>query len=91
MLVMIKSAPVTDEAARAVKLAREMPADIVLMQNAVYFAEKDRLDGFCGTVYALDEDMKLRGISEKDKGVKEIGYGEMVDIMADEEKVVGMF
>jgi sulfur transfer complex TusBCD TusB component (DsrH family) len=64
MLIVIKSAPDTPEGKRGVKIARDMAADICLIQNAVYFAVKDRLEGFCGTVYLLDEDRRLRGLGE---------------------------
>jgi sulfur relay protein TusB/DsrH len=91
MLVIIRSAHDTTEARRAVKLARDMAADVLLIQNAVYLAGKERLEGFCGTVYALDEDMRLRGMSEIEKGVKTVGYDEAVDLMAGEDKVIGIF
>jgi|Deesub1362A_J573_1020465.scaffolds.fasta_scaffold00045_16 sulfur relay protein TusB/DsrH len=91
MLVIIKNAPGTQEAKRAVKLARDMAADIVLVQNGVYLAERDRLEGFCGTAYALDEDIRLRGITDIDKEIKTIGYDELIDLMAEDEKVIGMF
>ncbi len=93
MLVIIKSAPDTTEGKRAVKLARDMAADICLMQNAVYFVQKERLEGFCGTAFVLDEDARLRGLKSEDmgKGIKEIGYEGLVDLMVKEDKVVGMF
>jgi sulfur relay protein TusB/DsrH len=93
MLVMIKSAPDTPEGKRAVKLARDMAADICLMQNAVCFSQKDRLDGFCGTVYALKEDMDMRGLSESgfEKEIKMIDYDALVDLMIKENGVTGVF
>lgn len=91
MLVLIKSSHDTPEAKRAVKLARDMAADIVLLQNAVCLAQKDRLEGFCGTAHAIEEDLLLRGISDIDKGVRPIDYYQLIDLMADEDKVVGMF
>lgn len=93
MLVIIKSAPDTPEGRRGVKLARDMAADICLIQNAVYFAQKERLEGFCGMAYVLDEDARLRGLSsaDMDKGMKEIDYNGLVDLMIKEDKVVGMF
>ncbi len=93
MLVIIKSAPDTIEGKRAVKLARDMAADICLIQNAVYFAQKDRLEGFCGTVFVISEDAQLRGLKsgDMDKGIKEIDYDGLVDLMIKEDKVVGMF
>lgn len=93
MLVIIKSGPDTQEGKRAIKLARDMAADICLIQNAVYFSQKERLEGFCGSVYVLDEDVRLRGLKddEIEKDLKKINYGSLVDMMADEDKVVGMF
>lgn len=91
MLLIIRSAPDTTEARRAVKLARDTAADILLIQNAVCLAGKDRLEGFCGTVYALHDDIRLRGISDIEKGVKTVGYDEAVDLMAGEDKVIGIF
>lgn len=93
MLVIIRSAPDTVEGKRGVKTARSLSADVVLLQNAVYFAQKDRLDGFRGTAYVLEEDCRLRGLADTDivGGIKQIGYDELVDLMADDEKVVGTF
>ncbi len=93
MLVIIKSAPDTPEGSRGVKLARDMAADICLIQNAVYFAHKERLEGFCGTAFVLGEDARLRGLSsgDMDKGIREIDYDGLIDLMVKEDKVVGMF
>ena len=90
MVVIVKSSPDTPEAKRAVKLARDIAGDLVLIQNAVYMAESDRLGGFCGTVYALDEDLKLRGITETEKGVKAVSYDELIDLIIGD-KAVGAF
>lgn len=93
MLVIIKSAPDTPEGKRGIKLARDMAADVCLMQNAVYFSQKERLEGFCGTAFVLGDDARLRGIPSADmeKGVKEINYEELVDIMMKEDKTAGVF
>ena len=91
MLVLIKSAHDTPEARRAVRLARDMAADIVRLQSAVCLAEKDRLEGFCGTAHAISEDLQLRGIGAIDKGVRPIDYDQLIDLMAEDDKVVGMF
>lgn len=90
MLIIIKSGQDTVEAKRAVKTAKDSAGDIVLIQNAVYLAEKERLEGFCGTVYALDEDLRLRGVVEIGKNIKKIGYAELVRMCADD-KTVGAF
>lgn len=91
MLVVIKSAPHSDEAKRGVKLAKDLAADILLLQNAVYLAEKERLEGFCGTAYALAADLGLRGVSDVEEEIKTVGYDEAVDLMAGEDKVLGLF
>lgn len=93
MLVIVKSAPDTVDGKRGVKTARDMAADVVFIQNGVYFAQKERLEGFCGTVFVLDDDARLRGLTEGDieKDIKRLGYGEFVDLMAGQDKVAGMF
>ena len=93
MLVIIKSAPNTPESNRGIRLARDMAADICLIQNAIYFAQKERLEGFCGNVFVLEEDIRLRGLKSEDieKGVKEINYDELIDLMVREDKVIGIF
>lgn len=93
MLVVVKSAPETTDGKRAVKFARDMAADLVLIQNGVYFSQKERLGGFCGSVYTLEEDMRLRGLEkdELEKDITEITYDSLVDLMAGEDKVTGMF
>lgn len=90
MLVIIKSAPATPEGKRAFRLAEDMGADICLIQNAVYFCLGDRCGGFTGKVYVLEEDMKLRGIVHEGNA-QSIDYGKMVDLIAEKEKVIGMF
>jgi sulfur relay protein TusB/DsrH len=93
MIVLIKSAPDTADGARGVALAKDGNADIVLLQNGVYFAQRDRLGDFSGAVYALDDDMRLRGItdSERESRVKTIDYDKLTDIVVGGKKVVGMF
>jgi len=93
MLVIVKSAPDTTDGKRGVKLARDMAADVVLLQNGVYFAQAERLEGFCGTAYVLDDDVRLRGLKndEIEKDIRILDYGGLIDIMAKADKVVGMF
>ena len=93
MLVIIKSAPDMPEGMRGVKLARDMAADICLIQNAVYFALRERLEKFCGTVYVLEEDRLLRGLKDEEieKDIIKMHYDGLVDLMANEDKVIGMF
>lgn len=93
MIVIVKSGPDTADGSRGVKFARDMAADLVLLQNGVHFALKERLSGFCGSAFVLAEDRRLRGVAEADleRGIKEIGYDELVDYLAAADKVVGMF
>jgi len=93
MLVMIKSAPDTTDGARGVTLARDAVSDLVLLQNGVYFAQKERLGTFPGAVYVLDDDKRLRGLkdSECDARVKTIDYDKLTDLITSGKKVVGMF
>jgi len=93
MIVLIKSAPDTADGTTGVALARVGGADLVLLQNGVYFAQKERLGTFPGAVYVLDDDKRLRGLkdSEIDARVKTINYDKLTDIMTESDKVVGMF
>ncbi len=93
MLVMIKSAPDTTDGALGLTLAKEGGADLVLLQNGVYFAQKERLDAFTGNVYVLGDDKRLRGLkdSEMDARAKTIDYDKLTDMITGGEKVVGMF
>ena len=93
MLVIIKSAPDTNDGALGLTLAKEGRADLVLLQNGVFFAQKDRLGSFPGAVYVLDDDKKLRGLrdSEMDTRTTIIDYDKLTDIITGEKKVVGMF
>lgn len=93
MLVIVKNGPDTMDGKRGIKLARDMAADVVFLQNGVYFAQKERLEGFCGAAYVLDDDVRLRGLrgDEIEKDIKRLDYDGLVDLMAGEDKVVGMF
>lgn len=93
MIVMIKSAPDTSDGIRGVTLAKDGGADLILLQNGVYFAQKERLDDFSGAVYALDDDMRLRGLKDVDldSRVKTIDYDKLTDIITGGKKVAGMF
>lgn len=93
MLVMIKSAPDTTDGAIGLTLAKEGGADLVLLQNGVYFAQKERLGTFMGTVYVLDDDKRLRGLNdpEMDARARTIDYDKLTDIITGGKKVVGMF
>jgi sulfur relay protein TusB/DsrH len=93
MIVMIKSAPDTPDGVRGMALAKDGGADLVLLQNGVYFAQKERLGSFSGAVYVLDDDKRLRGMkdAELDARVKAIDYNQLTDLMTENDKVVGMF
>lgn len=90
MLVIIKSAPHTEGALAGLRLAGETSSDLLLIQNGVYLARQDGLKGISGAVYALEDDLRLRGTGARGEGVKAIGYDESVDLMA-KDRVVGMF
>jgi len=90
-LVIIKSPPGSDGAIEAVRVARDNVADIVLVEEAVLLARKDKLEGFCGTVYALRDDILSRGIDDLEKGVKEIDAGELEDLLSDKESIIGIY
>jgi sulfur relay protein TusB/DsrH len=93
MIVIVKSAPDTPDGFRGVTLARDAAADLVLLQNAVYFAQKERLPAFPGTVYVLEDDKRLRGIGDAElaETVKTIGYDRLTDLMMESDVVVGLF
>jgi sulfur relay protein TusB/DsrH len=93
MLMIIKSAPDTNDGALGLTLAKEGRADLVLLQNGVFFAQKERLGTFSGTVYVLDDDKRLRGLkdSECEARVKTIDYDTLTDLITSDKKVVGLF
>jgi sulfur relay protein TusB/DsrH len=93
MIVMIKSAPDTSDGAIGLALAKQGGADLILMQNGVFFAQKERLGVFPGAIYVLNDDKRLRGLkdSEMDTRAKNIDYDKLTDIITGGEKVVGMF
>ncbi len=93
MIVIVKSAPNTPDGLRGVTLARDMAADLVLLQNGVSFAYKERLGAFPGAVHVLDDDKRLRGIGDAEFAgkVKSINYDRLTDLLTESDKVVGMF
>lgn len=94
MLVIIKSAPDTPEGKRGVKLACDMSADIVFLQNGVYFTQGHKLGDmkFAGAAYALEDDKRLRGLSPVGiKEIQEIDYDGLIDLIVRNDKVTGMF
>ena len=95
MLVIIKSAPDTSEGKRGVTFARDMSADIVFLQNGVYFIREQELEdlGFVRTAYVLADDRRLRGLKDagENENIKDIDYDGLIDLMTETDKVVGMF
>ncbi len=90
MLIIIKSSPDTPEALKALDLAKSMNASICLVQNGVYLSAKEECRNIATSVFALSEDMALRGLKPAGN-VKSIDYEELIDIMNGSEKVMGMF
>ena len=93
MLVIIKSAPDTNDGALGLTLAKESGGDLILLQNGVYFAEKERLGSFPGAVYVLNDDMRLRGLTDSELNARSeaIDYERLADIITGGDKVVGLF
>ncbi len=87
MLFLISSAPDTKEFKTAYKLAKDMSAEICLLQNAVYASRNSDDNG----LYVLHDDLQLRGINENEISGKRIDYGQLVDLMTKTDKVVGLF
>ena len=87
MLFLISSAPDTKEFQTAIRMAKDVNAGICLLQNAVYAS---RTSGESG-VYVLSSDLKLRGISEDEISGKPIEYADLIDLMTDADKVIGIF
>ncbi|MGO9015771.1 MAG: DsrH/TusB family sulfur metabolism protein [Dissulfurispiraceae bacterium] len=93
MIVIVKSAPDTPDGQRGLKLARDMAADLILLQNSVYFVQGQRLEDFPGKIYVVDEDLRLRGLNDSRfrNDFEIINYDTAVDLMTEGNKVVGMF
>ncbi|MBI4828342.1 MAG: hypothetical protein HY804_05975 [Nitrospinae bacterium] len=91
MLVIIKSAPESPEARRGLALARDLGADVALIQGGVYFLTQGGLEGVKGAIYALEPDILLRGAGAQRGGARMVGYDGLVDLMAGADKVLGMF
>ncbi|MBI4846954.1 MAG: hypothetical protein HY808_00045 [Nitrospirae bacterium] len=87
MLFLISSAPETKEFKTAFNLAKDINADICLLQNAVY-ASRNSNDS---SLYVLLDELKLRGINENEISGKPIDYGRLIDLMTETDKVVGFF
>ena len=87
MLFLISSAPDTKEFQTAFTMAKEVNADICLLQNAVYASRSLNESG----VYVLSADLKLRGIGEDEISGKPVEYADLIDLMTEADKVVGLF
>lgn len=87
MLFLISSAPDTTEFQTALRTAREMNADVCLLQNAVFAARNPEVRN----IYVMADDMKLRGIGEKETSGKVIDYHYLIELMTNSDKVVGLF
>jgi sulfur relay protein TusB/DsrH len=87
MLFLISSAQETKEFKTAYTLAKEIKADVCLLQNAVYAARN--IDD--GSVFILNDDLMLRGIQQNEISGKTIDYGQLVDLMTNADKVAGLF
>ncbi len=87
MLFLFSSAPDTKEFKTAYKMAKDMNAEICLLQNAVYAAG----DADNQAHYALSDDLDLRGIDKNTVTAKVIDYSQLIDLMTGTDKVVGLF
>lgn len=87
MLFLISSSPDTKEFKTAYKLAKDMNADVCLLQSAVY-ASRSLNDS---KLHVMLDDLQMRGIREDEITGKPIDYGKLVDLMAGSDKVVGLF
>jgi len=87
MLFLISSAPDTKEFKTAYKLAKDMNAEICLLQNAVYASRN--LDD--SSLFVLRDEIQLRGVSENEVSGKIIDYSKLIDLMIAADKVVGIF
>lgn len=87
MLFLLSSAPDTREFKTAYTLAKEMNANICLLQNAVYAARTLNDSDIC----VLLDELQLRGIKESEVTGRLIDYGQLIDRMNSSDKVIGLF
>lgn len=87
MLVIIQSPAGSEKAILAVNTAAETAADIVLMGDAVGLARKEMLEGFCGTAFALADDVSrlLPPGTELESGVKLINADDLTRMLRQQE------
>lgn len=87
MLFLIASAPDSQQFKRAFKLAKDLNADICLLQNAVYASRLLKDD----SLYVLQDEADIRGIAKDEISGRLIDYNSLVDLMKESDKVVGIF
>jgi sulfur relay protein TusB/DsrH len=87
MLFLISSAQDTKEFRTAYNLAKEMKSNICLLQNAVYAARNIN----DGSVYILNDDLMLRGIKQNEISGRPVDYGQLIDLITESDRVVGLF
>ncbi len=87
MLFLISSAPDTKEFKSAYKIAQQLNAKICLMQNAVYASRNLQDSRF----YIMKDELQMRGIKEDEVSGNLIDYGQLVGMMAESDKVAGLF
>ncbi len=87
MLFLISSSPDTKEFKTAVRMAKDVNGTICLLQSAVY-ASRDLYDP---DMYVLSDELQLRGIKDNEISCKTINYNQLVDLMTNSDKVMGMF
>ena len=78
----------------ALDQALNIEADVLLIQDAVLFLNKGRVDapGFNDKkVYALDIDVEKRGLAQRlIDGVELVDYNSMVDLMFSSDSIVNL-
>jgi tRNA 2-thiouridine synthesizing protein B len=71
------------------KIECAVPGDsLVLIQDGVFWAITGKLEGTEADVYALQEDLCARGYQVENASVPTIGYSDLVDLIAKEEKTI---
>jgi hypothetical protein len=81
-IIVIKGGPGSEGARRGVELARDCVADILLREGGVLLAAPEAMEGFCGMVYAVREDMEARGVREVKRGVRVLAGAEADAMLA---------
>jgi hypothetical protein len=81
MLVIIKSPPQSSSARRAIDIAVQRLADLILTAEGINHALKGGLDGFCGTAYALQSDLARLDADNLEKGIKSIDQNKYNELL----------